>query len=134
VLKHVDYLTPNETELRILSGMPAASDEEVEAAALSLVARGAKHVVVKLGARGAMYVSGQEMLHVPAFAVKAVDTTAAGDAFNAGFACALSEGADAAAAVCLGNAAGALATTGYGAQSALPDREKIRTFMASAGF
>lgn len=120
LLAHVDCLTPNETELQILSGLPTDTDAHAEAAARSLLAKGVKRVVAKLGARGALLVTADETLLVPGFRVNAIDTTAAGDSFNAGLATALAQGKPIAEAIRFANAVGALSTTAMGAQAAMP--------------
>ena len=80
------FLVPNESELRILSGLPVDSMEEVEAAARSLTARGIGTVVVTLGARGALLVEAGGSTPIPPHSVTPVDTTGAGDAFIGSFA------------------------------------------------
>ncbi|MCL1855322.1 MAG: ribokinase [Clostridia bacterium] len=125
LLRACTYIVPNESELRILSGMEADTDEQVEAAAQTLLEKGARCIVVKLGTRGVMLVSKQSSLHVPGFKVNALDTTGAGDAFVAGFAVSLLEGKMPAEAVRFGNAAAALSTTAMGAQSAMPARAQV---------
>ena len=66
----------------------------------------------------------------PAFRAKAVDTTAAGDSFNAGFAAGLAMGMDLKRAVRLGNAAGALAVTAFGAQDGMPSLEQAEKLIS----
>lgn len=116
----VDILTPNELEACALSGVPDFAD-----AAELLRNRGARTVVVTRGAEGALVSSGQGVMHMPAFIVDAVDATGAGDAFNGALACGLAEGMPIETAVEMAAAAGALATTGYGAQAGLPSRGSI---------
>ena len=120
LLKQVDYLTPNEGELRLLTGLPTGTDAEVEAAARHLLARGVGAVVAKLGGRGCLYVDNNTVRRLPGFKVKVVDTTAAGDSFNAGLAAALARGMDIEQALRFANAVGALSVTGAGAQGAMP--------------
>lgn len=129
LLAHTTYITPNETELGLLTGLPTRTAGEITLAAQSLLARGAKQVVAKMGANGAMLVSAHGAAHVPGFKVKAVDTTAAGDSFNAGFAFALSQGMTDAQAVRYANAVGALATTAMGAQGAMPAHQQVTALM-----
>jgi ribokinase len=116
----VDYLTPNAGEATRLSGV--AGDE---AAAAALRARGARCVLVTLGERGVLACAEERRRHVPAFRVDAVDTTAAGDAFNGALAVALTEGRELPAAVRFANAAAALACTRRGAQASLPTRAEV---------
>jgi ribokinase len=131
-----DYLTPNEAELAALCGLPAGGDawplDDVAAAARRLLARGARSVIVKLGARGALLVNVDGAQHWPPFAVAAVDTTAAGDAFNAGLAVALAAGAPLQEAGRFACAAGALAVTRPGAQPSLPARAEVDALLGSA--
>lgn len=81
-----DYFVPNETELAILTDMPVGTDDEIAAAASSLLERGLKNLLVTLGDKGALWLHGDERRHVTAPAVSAVDTTGAGDAFIGCFA------------------------------------------------
>ena len=115
-----DYLTPNEHELGMLTDMPAESETEAIAACEYLLAKGAKAVINKRGQHGALLVTNGAVEAVRAHAVRALDTTAAGDTFNAGFAVGLSLGMAPAEALRLANAAAALSTTAMGAQNAMP--------------
>jgi ribokinase len=128
LLAAADWVTPNETELAILDGRPGAtlSRPEATAAARRLCARGARNVVVKLGADGALVLAdrGAREQLVPAFPVRAVDTTAAGDAFNAAFAVSLTEGRAPADAAAFAAAAAAVSVTRRGAQPSMPTREE----------
>jgi ribokinase len=130
-----DYVTPNETEIPALLEAPPSpagllSLEDAEAAARQLLARGARNVVVKLGDRGALLVTPGGREHAPPFAVTAVDSTAAGDAWNAAFAVALAGAQPVSQALCFANAAGALTVTAAGAQSSLPGREAVDGLIA----
>lgn len=130
LLRCVTYITPNETELGLLTDMPVETDTQIKAAAKALIARGAGAVVVKLGARGSMLVKPDGCLMMPGFSVNAVDTTAAGDSFNAGLAFALSNGLDESASIRFANGVGALSTTALGAQSAMPSRNQVEQLLA----
>jgi ribokinase len=129
LLRSCTYVVPNESELRILSGMDTNTDNQVKAAAQTLLDKGARAVVVTLGNRGAMLVTPHSSAHVPGFEVRAIDTTGAGDAFAAGFAIALIEGKPPVEAIRFANAAAALSTTAMGAQSAMPGREQVLELM-----
>jgi ribokinase len=116
----VDYLTPNAGEAMRLGGV-----DGVEAAADALVARGAGSVIVTLGEAGALCRGGAGTHRIPGVKVEAVDTTAAGDAFNGALAVALAERRDLLAALRFANAAAALACTKRGAQPSLPTRAEV---------
>ena len=96
-----------------------------------LVGGSDRAVIHKRGADGAYIGTRDGIEHVPGFSVKAVDTTAAGDTFNAGFASGLAMGLPLREAVRLGNAAGALAVTAYGAQQGMPTLAQAQALLAS---
>jgi ribokinase len=124
-----DFIVPNETELSLLSGLPVTDIPSAEAAAKRLRERGAQNVIVTLGSRGALLVTGEGVTHVDAFQVEVVDTTAAGDAFIGGFASVL-DSSSLPEAVQYACACGALATTKFGAQPSLPTKEEVEKFMS----
>lgn len=124
LLSQVSYLTPNESELRILSG-----EENVEKAVQKLLSWEVKNLIVTLGANGARIITHEMDRHLPAYEITAVDTTAAGDAFNGALAVALAEGAPLLEAVRYGMAAGALSATKRGAQPSLPKRDAVENFL-----
>lgn len=128
LIQNVDYLTPNETELAILSGMPTESQEELEAAAKAMMAKGVKVLIVTLGSKGCLVIDENGTRQFPAFKVKAVDTTAAGDSFNGGVAVALAEGKSLEEAIQFATKVGALTVQKAGAQSSLPTREEVDGF------
>ncbi len=125
----VDILTPNEIEATQLVGFPVNDEDSAKKAAEVLLHKGVKCAIVKLGAKGVYCGTETESFFTPAFSVKTVDTTAAGDAFNGGLAAALSEGLSLHEAVVWGSAAGALAATKSGAQPSLPDRDAFDRFL-----
>jgi len=129
LLNLVDILIPNETETALLTGLPVGSQSEIRAAASSLLTSGVKTVILTLGENGALLTQGGKSEFFPAFQVKPVDTTAAGDAFVGGFAVALAEGKPMTEAIRWGNAAGALATTRLGAQPSLPMRQDVELIL-----
>lgn len=129
LLKHVDYITPNETELALLTGLDTGSRDHLIEAARKLNRMGAAAVIAKAGADGAYFVKGDELIHAPGFQVKTVDTTAAGDSFNAGFAAGLCRGMAVPKALRFANAVAALSTTGAGAQGAMPAYEAVTAFL-----
>lgn len=129
VYPFVDFLVPNEVEAGQLVSFPVNSSDTAAQAAAVLQQQGVKTVVIKLGAQGVFCASPDETLFVPAFSVNAIDTVAAGDAFAGGFAAALVEGLPLPQALTWGCAAGALATTKVGAQSAMSDRATFLSFL-----
>jgi ribokinase len=124
-----DYLIPNETELGLLSGMEVDDIASAELAARSLLERGVGTIIVTLGSKGALIVTGEQVTPVETFKVDVVDTTAAGDSFIGGFAYKLLESDELQEAVRYGCACGALATTKFGAQPSLPTREEVERFI-----
>jgi ribokinase len=130
----VDILTPNETEAAILAGAPPSRLDPGEAVTVArkLQRRGARIVIVKLGEQGCVLVEDGEALLMAAPKVKAVDTTAAGDVFNAGLAVALSEGMNLADACGFANCAAAISVTRPGAQGAAPSRMDVEIFARSS--
>ena len=129
LLESVDYITPNETELSLLTGMGTDSRERLIVAAQRLCLMGAGSVIAKAGADGAYFIRGEEVHHAPGFQVQAVDTTAAGDSFNAGFAAALCRGLMEKDALRFANGVAALSTTAAGAQGAMPDYDMVTEFL-----
>ncbi|MDB9322276.1 MULTISPECIES: ribokinase [Cyanophyceae] len=126
----VDIITPNEVEAGQLVGFSVDNEESAIKAAKVLLERGVKCAIVKLGAKGAVCATAEETFFVPAFPVHAVDTVAAGDAFNGGLAAALYRGLSLHQAIIWGSAAGALAATKIGAQTSLPDKLTFDYFLA----
>lgn len=125
MLANVDFLTPNETELRILMGLAPDDPTPTAQLAQQMKARGVGTLIVTLGEKGALLCTDAEPILIPAVAVDVVDTTGAGDAFNAGFAVALAEGRALLDAVRFANCAGALACTRLGVVPALADRAAV---------
>jgi ribokinase len=130
LLNQVNILIPNETETAMLTGLPVSTMDEIQAASIVLREMGPQSIIITLGGRGAFLSSADKSELIPAFKVSAVDTTAAGDAFVAGFAVSLAEGKSLSEAVRWGNAAGALATTKLGAQPSLPTRQEVENLLS----
>jgi ribokinase len=128
LLALVDVLTPNEPEARVLAGRAATSSADPETVAHELIRRGVKQVVMTVGERGALLVTAASCTHFPAISVEAVDTTGAGDAFNAGLATALARGASLADAVQFAVITGAMAVTRDGVIQSLPRRKEVLEF------
>jgi ribokinase len=130
LIANVDYILPNETELNLLTGVSVTDAASAEQAARILITRGARNVLVTLGAKGALLISSKQVIQVDAYKVDVVDTTAAGDAFIGGFASALLRGVEIGEAVKYANACGALAATKFGAQPSLPTKEETEKFIS----
>ena len=131
ILGMVDFITPNETELSVLTDMPTDTDEEVIAAAKELLSFGTKTIIATLGSRGALIATNENIEIVSGYKVKAVDTVAAGDSFNGAFAVAITEGKTLKEAVQFANAMGALTVTEKGAIPSLHTREQVEEFIVS---
>lgn len=125
----VNIITPNAVEATQLVGFPVHDAMTAAQATTVLQQRGVESVVIKLGATGVFCATPDESFFVPAFAVKAVDTVAAGDAFNGGMAAALAEELPMRQAISWGAATGALSATKAGAQSSLPDSATVEAFL-----
>ncbi|NQX47580.1 ribokinase [Paenibacillus tritici] len=132
LLRHVTYLTPNETEAGILAGITVESIDDAERAARILLQKGVQHIIVTLGSKGALIVNAAGSLHVPGFPVHAVDTVAAGDSFNGALAWQLTRGKTLDEAVRFANAVGALAVGKAGAISSLPRLDEVEQFLQQA--
>jgi ribokinase len=130
-LRAMSWVTPNEHEASIITGVDTGSEEGLRRACRALLKAGVNHAVVKAGKRGAMYADqdNPEPQLIPGYPVEAVDTTAAGDSFNGGLAWALGRGLDPIEAVRHANAVAALSVTGMGAQTAMPTAEAVIDFM-----
>jgi ribokinase len=126
LLQNVTYLTPNESEAERLTGIRVTDEASAEEAGRQLVAAGAEHVIVTLGAKGALLVTSNQSLLVPSRPVEAVDTTAAGDAFNGGLAWAVGQGLKLEEAIRLACLTGGLSATRLGAQPSLPTKDELQ--------
>ena len=124
-----DYLTPNETEAERLSGIAVRDPGAAAEAGRALRALGATTVIVTLGAQGALACTPDGVVRTPALPVAVVDTTAAGDAFNASLALALAEKRPLEDALRFASAAAALACTRRGAQPSLPRRDEVEALL-----
>jgi ribokinase len=131
LLQSVTVLTPNETEAALLVARKAAevSVDEARTIATELQSRGVRHVIIKLGAKGCLLLEGDTATHVPAPMVKAVDTTGAGDNFNAAFAVACSEGASRLDACQFAVHAAAISVTRMGCQASVPSRTELDAYL-----
>ena len=132
ILALCDYITPNETEAETLTGLPVTTVDQARAAADALLARGVGAVVITLGDKGALYHDARRSVHVPVISAgPVVETTGAGDAFNGGFAVALSEGRDVIDAVRFGCATAGISVTRPGTAPSMPTRAEIDALLAT---
>jgi ribokinase len=132
--KRIAIITPNESELASLTAINASSECAIERAAEALRREtGIETVICKGGVRGAYLSTSQVFQRFPAYAIDAVDTTAAGDAFNAGLAVALSEEKPLTEAIRYANAVAALSVTRRGAQVSMPWQVEVERFLETQG-
>ncbi len=140
LLRNVTWLTPNESETEVIlrhmgygKDKAAASDEWITTAADRLLATGARNVILKLGSRG-IYLAGEdvERARIPPFQVQAIDTTAAGDAFNGGFAYGLTSGMRPKEAARFACAVAAISVTRIGAQPSMPTLQEVKELIDTA--
>jgi ribokinase len=131
LLQLVDVLLPNEYEIALMTGMPMQSATDIHHAAERLLSLGPKNLIVTLGSQGAILFSEKmsQGMTIPAWHVKAVDTTAAGDCFVGALAVGICEGKSLPAAAEFASAAAAISVTRVGAQPSLPRREEVEQFM-----
>ena len=131
ILALCDYITPNETEAEALTGLPVTTIAQAEAAADALLAKGVGTVIITLGSNGALYRDRTRSVHVPVISAgPVVETTGAGDAFNGGFAVALSEGQNVTDAVRFGCATAGISVTRAGTAPSMPSRAEIDALLA----
>src|SRR5580658_8048604 len=121
----LDYFVPNESEAEAISGMAVRNLEDAKRCAAKLLASGIGRVIITLGANGSLLAGSEGMTHVPAFNVKSVDSTGAGDAFIGSFATFLGEGLPEEEAVRRANLYAGLSTTGVGTQKSFYDRARF---------
>jgi ribokinase len=130
LLKMVDVLTPNETEARILTGVEVTSNRDsARTAAKKLLEYGVKSVILTMGANGFLLADDDKMEFVPAVKVNAIDATAAGDAFTGSVGVGIAQGKTLHNAASFANYVAALSVTKMGAQSSMPTREAVESFM-----
>ena len=123
-LTGLDYFVPNESEAETITGMPVRNLEDAKKCAQTLLSGGVKRVIITLGANGSLLAGHEGMEHIPAFQVKSVDSTGAGDAFIGSFAVFLGEGLPEREAVRRANLYAGLSTTGVGTQKSFYDRAR----------
>ncbi len=132
LLRRVEWLTPNESETEILLRRAVDGDEDsaIFAAADELLELGPRNVLLKLGARGCLLAErDQDRQFIPAFLINAVDSTAAGDAFNAAFAVALLRGQSTLESARYACAVAGISVSRYGAQPSMPTATEVEEFI-----
>lgn len=129
ILRNVDMMKPNETELSILTGMPVRTRNDISAAAERLVAQGVKNVVTTLGGKGTIWTSSEGSEYFVARKVCALDTTAAGDTFMAAMLCKLTDTWDFRKAIPYAAVAASIAVTRRGAQRSIPDKSEVEAVL-----
>jgi ribokinase len=130
-LNELDFFVPNESEAEAITGMAVRNVEDAKKCAAKLLSGGVKRVILTLGANGSLLASRDGMEHVPAFTVKSIDSTGAGDAFIGSFAVFLGEGLPESEAVRRANLYAGLSTTGVGTQKSFYDRTRYDAEWAS---
>lgn len=125
LLRLVDYLTPNETEAELLTKQAVHDQTSAQTAAMKLLAQGVKNVILTLGEKGALLVNHEKAELFPAKKVQAVDTTAAGDAFNGALAFSLANDKTVEEAIRFANTVAAYSVTKMGAQSSMPTMKDV---------
>ena len=128
IIKNVDLLTPNETELEIISGVSIETEEDIQRAAQIMIEKGVKELIVTLGSKGSLYINKEKSMFKKAYKVEAVDTTAAGDSYTGALAVALSQNKGMEDAMDFASKVGALSVLKEGAQSSLPTLEDVENF------
>jgi ribokinase len=123
-LEGLDYFVPNESESETIAGMPVRDVDDAKKVAEKFLASGVKRVIVTLGANGSLLAGREGMEHIPAFQVKSVDSTGAGDAFIGSFAVFLGEGLPERDAVRRANLYAGLSTMGVGTQKSFYARAR----------
>ncbi|MDA0120325.1 ribokinase [Vibrio sp. T11.5] len=129
LLACIDVITPNETEAEVLTGITVTDNQSAQEAANALHRKGIEVVLITLGAKGVwLSLNGCGEL-IPGFRVEATDTTAAGDTFNGALVTGLLEDLPLESAIKFAHAAAAISVTRFGAQTSIPSREEVDTFL-----
>ena len=128
IIKNVDLLTPNETELEILSGVSINCEDDILKASKIMIEKGVKELIVTLGSKGSLYINKEKNMFKKSYKVEAIDTTAAGDSYTGALAVAFSKGKNIEEAMDFASKVGALCVTKEGAQSSLPTIDEVEKF------
>ncbi|MGM8212248.1 ribokinase [Virgibacillus sp. W0430] len=125
LLQHTHTIIPNEVELSMLTKTKISTDEDIILASKKLISQGVKRVVVTVGSKGSVIVTKEKKITIPAFRVKAIDTTAAGDSFIAAFAVGIKKGMSDEESALFASKVAAIVVTREGAQSSIPTLEEV---------
>ncbi|SDL76959.1 ribokinase [Romboutsia lituseburensis] len=128
IIKNVDLLTPNETELEILSGVSINCEDDIKKAANIMIEKGVKQLIVTLGSKGSLYLDKDTMEFKKSYKVDAVDTTAAGDSYTGALSVALSQNKSIDEAMDFASKVGALCVTKVGAQTSIPNLYDLENY------
>lgn len=128
IIQNVDLLTPNETELEILSGISINNEEDIKKAANIMMEKGVKQLIVTLGSKGSLYLDKDTMEFKKSYKVEAIDTTAAGDTYTGALSVALSQNKTVDEAMDFASKAGAISVTRVGAQTSIPNLHDIENY------
>ncbi len=131
VWRNIDIVTPNETEATLISGIPVTDAASAERAGRWFLEQGVGAAVITLAERGSVVVTAEDVTFIEPIPVRAVDTTAAGDAYAGYLGAALADGLDLASATRLASAAGAITVTRQGASPSLPRRDEVDALLAT---
>lgn len=129
LFQYIDFLTPNETELEILTNSKITNENDLLVKSKELLNLGVKNIIAKSGKKGAYLINNDVFTLVEGFKVNTIDTVAAGDSFNAGFAHSLSCNNNVLDSIRFANAVAGLSTTGKGAQEAMPKLEAVNKLL-----
>ena len=131
IYKLCDYITPNESEAAMLTGIAVTDIASAKMAADTLLTKGVGTVIITLGGQGSLLHSKTQSVHIPIYSAgKVVDTTGAGDAFNGGFAAALARGEDPVAAAHFCSAVAGISVTKSGTAPSMPQLAEVRALLA----
>ena len=131
IFPFIDYFTPNETEAGFYVNHKVENEEDAKKASQQLLQRGIINVIITLGDKGAYFANNKESFHIKAMNLgeKVIDTTGAGDAFNAGFAVALTEEKNIKDSIKFANITAGLSTTKIGTAKSMPLRSEIDSLL-----
>lgn len=128
IIENVDLLTPNETELEIISQKSISNEDDINECAQIMINKGVKELIVTLGSKGSLYINKETSMFKKAYKVEAIDTTAAGDSYTGALAVAIANGKDMEYAMDFASKVGALSVMKEGAQSSLPTLIEVENF------